>query len=54
MNSEINKALTTPTMKDYFAVMGVTPGGGTPEEFGELLIPLVAFEACVLLESHRR
>jgi tripartite-type tricarboxylate transporter receptor subunit TctC len=37
MNSEINKALTTPTMKDYFAMVGVTPGGGTPEEFGELI-----------------
>ena len=37
MNSEINKALTTPTMKDYFAAVGVLPGGGTPEEFGELI-----------------
>ena len=37
MNSEINKALTTPTVKDYFATVGTTPGGGTPEEFGELI-----------------
>ena len=37
MNSEINKALTTPAVKDYFAQVGTTPGGGTPEEFGELI-----------------
>jgi tripartite-type tricarboxylate transporter receptor subunit TctC len=37
MNSEINKALTTPTMKDAFVAVGGSPGGGTPEEFGELI-----------------
>ena len=37
MNGEINKALTTPAMEDYFATVGYTPGGGTPEEFGELI-----------------
>src|SRR5262249_25350545 len=37
MNSEVNKALTTTTARDALAAVGYTPGGGTPEEFGELI-----------------
>ena len=37
MNSEVNRALITPTVKDALTAVGYTVGGGTPEEFGELI-----------------
>jgi tripartite-type tricarboxylate transporter receptor subunit TctC len=36
LNSEINKAIFSPTLTEkYFAVVGSTPVGGTPEHFTE-------------------
>jgi tripartite-type tricarboxylate transporter receptor subunit TctC len=36
LNSEINKAILSPTLAEkYFAVVGSTPVGGTPEHFTE-------------------
>lgn len=33
LNSEMNKAIFSPALKKYFAVVGSTPVGGTPEHF---------------------
>jgi tripartite-type tricarboxylate transporter receptor subunit TctC len=35
LNSEINRALVSPTVSEKFAAMGSTPVGGTPEQFAE-------------------
>jgi tripartite-type tricarboxylate transporter receptor subunit TctC len=32
LNSEINRVLTLPEVKDQYAKMGLIPGGGTPEQ----------------------
>ena len=33
LNSEINKALASPTLKEKFTVIGYELVGGTPEQF---------------------
>jgi len=35
LNSEINKAISSPALKNNFALNGSTPVGGTPEQFTE-------------------
>jgi tripartite-type tricarboxylate transporter receptor subunit TctC len=37
LNAEVNKALTASTVKEYYAVAGTVPTGGTPEEFAALI-----------------
>jgi tripartite-type tricarboxylate transporter receptor subunit TctC len=37
LNAEINKALTTSTIKEKFGVLGTEPTGGTPAEFAALI-----------------
>jgi len=37
LNAEINKAITTPSFRQRFAEIGDEPGGGTPEQFAELV-----------------
>ena len=37
LNSEINKAIASPGFKQRFAEIGDEPGGGTPEQFAELV-----------------
>ncbi len=37
LNAEINKALSSPSVLKGFDVRGSTPGGGTPEQFAELM-----------------
>jgi tripartite-type tricarboxylate transporter receptor subunit TctC len=37
LNTEINKALLSPSVLKGFAVRGSTPGGGTPEQFAEYI-----------------
>jgi tripartite-type tricarboxylate transporter receptor subunit TctC len=37
LNGAINKAIVTPTFTKRFGEIGDEPGGGTPEEFGELI-----------------
>ena len=37
LNAEINKAIDSPGFRQRFADIGDEPGGGTPEEFGELV-----------------
>lgn len=37
LNAELNKAVATPSFKDKLAAIGAEPGGGTPEQFGELI-----------------
>lgn len=37
LNSEINKALATPTLRERFAAIGAEPTIGTPEQFGALI-----------------
>jgi tripartite-type tricarboxylate transporter receptor subunit TctC len=37
LNTEINTAIATPSLRDKFAAIGSEPAGGTPEQFGELI-----------------
>ena len=37
LNAEINKIITADEMKEHFAVIGVDPVPGTPEQFGAIL-----------------
>ena len=37
LNTEINKAISTPEMKDRMAEEGLDPVGGPPSQFGEVL-----------------
>ena len=37
LNAAVNKALRTEKVREQLAKLGADPGGGTPEEFGELL-----------------
>lgn len=37
LNAELNKALASPTLRQRFAAIGADQGGGTPEQFGELI-----------------
>ncbi len=37
LNTEINTAIATPSLREKFAAIGSEPAGGTPEQFGELI-----------------
>jgi len=37
LNTELNKALASPALRQRFAAIGADPGGGTPGQFGELI-----------------
>jgi tripartite-type tricarboxylate transporter receptor subunit TctC len=37
LNTEINKALRAPTLKERYAAIEAEPAGGTPEEFAALV-----------------
>jgi tripartite-type tricarboxylate transporter receptor subunit TctC len=37
LNTELNKALTAPELKDKFDALGFIPAPGTPEELGEMV-----------------
>jgi tripartite-type tricarboxylate transporter receptor subunit TctC len=37
LNAAINRAIATPTFRQRFAEIGDDPGGGTPEDFAELI-----------------
>ena len=37
LNAEINKAIVAPGFREKFAAIGSEGGGGTPEQFGELI-----------------
>ena len=37
LNAEVNKALTTSTVKEKFSITGNVPTGGTPEEFAAFI-----------------
>ncbi|MDB5905518.1 MAG: transporter, partial [Betaproteobacteria bacterium] len=37
LNSELNKALATPLVRDRFAALGAEPAIVTPEQFGQLI-----------------
>ena len=37
LNASINRALATETFKARFAAIGDEPGGGSPEDFAELI-----------------
>lgn len=37
LNSDINKALASPALRERFAAIGAEPAGGTPQQFGELI-----------------
>lgn len=37
LNTELNKALASPELRQKFAAIGADPGGGTPGQFSELI-----------------
>jgi tripartite-type tricarboxylate transporter receptor subunit TctC len=37
LNSEINKAIVSPTVRERFAAVGAEPAPGSPEQFGSLI-----------------
>ncbi len=37
LNAELNRATSTQSLRDKFALIGSEPAGGTPEQFGELI-----------------
>ena len=37
LNTEINKALQSPTLKERYAAIEAEPVGGTPEQFAEFV-----------------
>jgi tripartite-type tricarboxylate transporter receptor subunit TctC len=51
LNGAINKALTSPKVRDGFAKLGAEPAGGTPAEFGDLLKSQIAHWRKVVAES---
>jgi tripartite-type tricarboxylate transporter receptor subunit TctC len=51
LNTEINRALNLPDMRERFAQQGAIPGPGTPEDFGNLIRSEIAKWAKVVKAS---
>ena len=51
LNEAMNRALQKPKVRDAFATLGATPGGGTPAEFGNLIRSQVGYWSSVVKDS---
>jgi tripartite-type tricarboxylate transporter receptor subunit TctC len=37
LNAALNKSLASPALRQRFAAIGAEPGGGTPQQFSDLI-----------------
>jgi tripartite-type tricarboxylate transporter receptor subunit TctC len=51
LNTAINKALSSPKVREAFARVGAEPAGGTPNDYGNLIKTEVAHWAKVVKDS---
>jgi tripartite-type tricarboxylate transporter receptor subunit TctC len=52
LNTELNKALSSPTVQERFAVLGSVPTGGTPEQFAAVVRKEAHKWATVIKDAH--